>query len=232
MAAARVQELFVDDLCPSSSVAAGSKLTARFAGDGRAITVRSDRRVVVKGSLTSDSGDGIRGARVCALTRAISPGQPYVVADVAKTRGDGTYTLRLAPGPSRDVFVNRALEGPVLMRAGLGTKARVRPTFKIKSGDKSKVRRRRGGSASAGSCPRPSCDGRIVKVQAKVGKRALAGLPRRSGPTTSACTGPGSSSARPVDAPAISSGSGSRSSATTPTTRDRRRCEASSSARD
>ena len=54
-----------------------------------------------------------------------------MVADVAKTRGDGTYTLRLPPGPSREVFVNRALDGPVLMRAGLSTKARVRPTFKI-----------------------------------------------------------------------------------------------------
>ena len=163
------QELFVDDLCPSSSVAAGSNLTARFAGDGKAITVRSDRRVVVKGSLTSDSGDGIRGARVCALTRAISPGQPYVVADVAKTRGDGTYTLRLAPGPSRDVFVNRALDGSVLMRAGLSTRARVRPRFKVI--DKSQVEN--GGTIRfRGKLPAPSCDGRIVKVQAKVGKRA------------------------------------------------------------
>ena len=112
------QELFVDDLCPSSSVAAGSNLTARFAGDGKAITVRSNRRVVVKGSLTSDSGDGIGREGLCPDARDL-PGQPYVVADVAKTRGDGTYTLRLAPGPSRDVFVNRALDGPVLMRAGL-----------------------------------------------------------------------------------------------------------------
>ena len=84
-------DVFVDDLCPTSSVAAGSRLSGRFAGDGRTVTVRSDRRVAVEGVLTSDSGDGIRaGARACALTRVLAPGEPYRVADVAKTRGDGT----------------------------------------------------------------------------------------------------------------------------------------------
>ena len=163
-------DVFVDDLCPSSSVAAGSRLSGRFAGDGRTVTVRSDRRVAVEGALTSDSGDGIRGAKVCALTRALAPGEPYRVADVAKTRGDGTYKLRLPPGASREVFVDRALEGAVLMRAGLRTNARVRPTFQIKSGGNSRT----GGGGRIrfrGKLPGPGCDGRIVKVQAKVGKR-------------------------------------------------------------
>jgi len=163
-------DVFVDDLCPTSSVAAGSRLSGRFAGDGRTVTVRSDRRVAVEGVLTSDSGDGIRGARVCALTRALAPGEPYRVADVAKTRGDGTYKLRLPPGASREVFVDRALEGAVLMRAGLRTNARVRPTFQIKSSGNSRTR---GGGRIRfrGKLPGPGCDGRIVKVQAKVGKR-------------------------------------------------------------
>ena len=163
-------DVFVDDLCPTSSVAAGSRLSGRFAGDGRTVTVRSDRRVAVEGVLTSDSGDGIRGAKVCALTRALAPGEPYRVADVAKTRGDGTYRLRLPPGASREVFVDRALEGAVLMRAGLRTKASVRPTFQIKSGGNSRTR---GGGRIRfrGKLPGPGCDGRIVKVQAKVGKR-------------------------------------------------------------
>jgi len=163
-------DVFVDDLCPTSSIAAGSRLSARFAGDGRRVTVRSDRRVAVEGVLTSDSGDGIRGARVCALTRVLAPGEPYRVADVAKTRGDGTYRLRLPAGASREVFVDRALEGAVLMRAGLRTKAKVRPSFQIKSGGNSRTR---GGGRIRfrGKLPGPGCDGRIVKVQAKVGKR-------------------------------------------------------------
>ena len=68
------------------------------------------------------------------------------------------------------MFVDRALEGAVLMRAGLRTNARVRPTFQIKSSGNSRTR---GGGRIRfrGKLPGPGCDGRIVKVQAKVGKR-------------------------------------------------------------
>jgi hypothetical protein len=132
--------------------------------------VRSDQPARVTGRLTTDSGDGIGAAKVCALTQVTLAGEPYKVADTAKTHSDGSYTLRLPPGASRKVFIDRPFGDQVLMRAGLETQASVRPSFtvtptgkaEIKDGDRLRFR---------GHLPGPGCDGRIVKVQAKIGKR-------------------------------------------------------------
>jgi hypothetical protein len=164
------EDVFVDNICPESSLGAGSKLRARFAGAEKRVRLRSTDRPVVVGTLTSDSGDGIGGSKVCALTRVALPGQPYEVADVAKTRADGSYRLRLPAGASRKVFVDRVFEGEVLMRDGLRTEASVRPSFRIKPGGEAEIET--GGRLRfRGKLPGPGCEARVVKVQAKIGKR-------------------------------------------------------------
>ena len=164
------EDVFVDNLCPASRLGAGSKLRAHFVGGKKSVRLRSDDRPVVVGALTTGSGDGIAGSKVCALTRVALPGQPYEVADVAKTRADGTYRLRLPAGASRNVFVDRAFEGEVLMRDGLQTQASVRPSFEVKPGGKGEVENGRR-LRFRGKLPGPGCEARVIKVQAKIGKR-------------------------------------------------------------
>jgi hypothetical protein len=165
------REVFVDDLCPSSRVGAGAKLRARFSPGKRKAVVRSDQRARVRGTLTSDSGDGIGGATVCALTQVALDGGAYEVADTDTTRADGRYSLRLPPGPSRDVFVHRAFEDQVLARHGLKLASKVRPTFQISPTRNGGPVGRGGRLRFKGALPGPKCASRSVKVQAKVGKR-------------------------------------------------------------
>ena len=165
------RQVFVDDICPSSRIGAGAELGGRL-GSGKArATVRSDKRARVEGKLTSDSGDGIRGAKVCALTHVKLEDGAYEVADTDTTGAGGRYSLRLPPGPSREIFVHRVFGDEVLARHGLELTARVRPAFEISPGAKSERVEQGGRLRFKGSLPGPNCTGRSVKVQAKVGKR-------------------------------------------------------------
>jgi hypothetical protein len=165
------REVFVDDLCPSARVGAGARLAAGFSSGGRRTLVRSDQRARLRGRLTSDSGDGIGGAKICALTHVDLDDGPYEVADTATTRADGSFSLRLPPGPTREVFVHRVSGDQVLARHGLRVEAKVRPSLEILP-DRKDGRVGRGGRLRfKGALPGPGCAGRSVKVQAKVGKR-------------------------------------------------------------
>lgn len=165
------RDIFVDDLCPSSAVGAGSDLSARFRGGNATVRLRSDQRPQLKGTLTSDTGDGIGGAKICALTRVKLAGEPYKVADTATTSANGRYKLRLPAGASREVYVDRVFGDAVLARAGLSTEASVRPSLEV-SPPKKQGRLKQGQRLRfSGKLPGPGCAGRVVKVQAKVGKQ-------------------------------------------------------------
>ena len=165
------RNVFVDDVCPASSVGGGSKLSAKFRRGKARAKVRSDQRARLRGRLTSDSEGGIGGAKVCALTRVDRAGERYVVAKTTTTGNRGGYSLRLPPGASRKVYVHRVFGDDVLARHGLSIKARVRPSFEVAP----KKKRGRVGQGERlrfrGKLPGPSCGSRVVKVQAKVGKR-------------------------------------------------------------
>jgi hypothetical protein len=110
------------------------------------------------------SGAGA-GAIVCALSRVA--GGPVVVDATATTAADGSYALRLAPGPSREVFVHYVVGDSVIARHGLEltSAARpalsVRPTHGVRNHDRLYF---------SGQLPGPACADRVVKVQAKLGK--------------------------------------------------------------
>ncbi len=165
------QEVFVDNLCPTSEVGAGSDLSGGFKKGRKTARVHSNERARVVGKLRSDSGDGIADAKVCALTRVQMPGAPFEVADTAKTRSDGRYVLRLPAGASREVVVDRAFGNEVLSRPGLAVRSSVKPTFEVKPRKQGRIGANQRLRFS-GRLPGPACDGRIVKIQAKVSKRA------------------------------------------------------------
>ena len=120
---------WVDNACPGSAVAGGTALSAGFGADGGAsVTVRSDRRAMVRGRL---GGVGA-GATICALTRTHSPGAPIVVGATTTTGADGVFAIELPPGPSRDVFVHYADGDRVVARHGLVRRSIVRPTLVAK----------------------------------------------------------------------------------------------------
>jgi hypothetical protein len=157
--------VWVDNACPGSAVGGGTALGAGFGPDAAATTtVRSDRRAVIRGRL---AGAGA-GATICALTRTHIANSPIVVAATATTGADGAYALELPPGPSRDVFVHYAHGERVVARHGLSQRSIVRPTLVVRPnhgvrrGDRLRF---------SGRVPGPSCAGRVVKVQARIGKR-------------------------------------------------------------
>jgi hypothetical protein len=163
--------VFVDDVCPESPIGTGTRLSATFAHGKRRSVGSSEHRRRINGKLESDTGEGIAGATICALTHTRREGAPYVIADTARTRGTGAYSLLLPGGPSRKVYVHAVVDDSVLAVHGLAADSTVRPTFVIRpgadgppltTGDRLRFR---------GRLPGPSCRKRVVKVQAKVGKR-------------------------------------------------------------
>ncbi len=167
----QTREVFVDDLCPASSVGGGSSVSAFFPKGKDRLEVRSDHEGRLKGKLGSGPGAGVAGATICVLTRADLAGEPYEVAATATTDENGRFELRLPPGPNRTLYVHRVFGDQILARHGLSLASKVRPSLEIKprtkgnrveDGDRLKFK---------GELPGPGCDRRVVKVQAKIGKK-------------------------------------------------------------
>jgi hypothetical protein len=156
------RSVWVDNACPGSAVGAAA-LDAGFGGKPSA-TVRSSRGAVVSGRA---AGAGA-GATVCALTRIRVAGSPVLVAATAATETGGRYAIELPPGPSRDVFVHLAFGDRVVARHGLALRSVVRPAFAVRPRRRVANRDR---LRFAGTLPGPACGGRLVKVQARLGKR-------------------------------------------------------------
>lgn len=158
------REVWVDNVCPGSAVAGGTTLEAGFGEGEPEILVRSDRAAVVRGRLTG----AVAGATVCVLTRVRADGAPIVVAATGITTADGSYAIALPPGPSRDAFVHYAVGDQVLARHGLSLRASARPSLRV-----SPRRGLRNGRRLhfSGRLPAPSCAERVVKVQARLGRR-------------------------------------------------------------
>ena len=108
------------------------------------------------------------GATVCALTRTRIAGAPIVVGALATSGPDGRYELELrARDPGREVFVHHAFGDRVIARHGLGVRSIVRPTLAVDPGQ-ARVGDR---LDFTGTLPGPACGDRLVKVQARIGKR-------------------------------------------------------------
>jgi hypothetical protein len=156
--------VWVDNACPGSTVGAGTELTAGFRGGASVVTTRSDRPSTIRGRLR-DAG---AGAIVCALTRIRTKGAPVVVGATTTTDQNGDYAIRLPGGPGRAVFVHYADGDRVVARHGLRRRSIVRPTVRVRPNHGV----RRGDRLYfSGALPGPACAERVVKVQARIGRR-------------------------------------------------------------
>jgi hypothetical protein len=156
--------VWVDNVCPGSAAPA-TELSAGFAG-APSVTVRSDRSALLSGRVSAPSGP-VGGATVCALTRIRIAGRPIVVGATATSGTDGRYELELPPGPGREVFVHLAYGDRVLARHGLTVRSTARPALAVEPRRAQAEDR----LSFTGTLPGPACADRVVKVQARIGKR-------------------------------------------------------------
>ena len=159
------RKVWVDNACPASAVGGGTALSAGFEnGDANETLVYSDGRATVRGRV---AGAGA-GATVCALTRVLLDGQPIVVGATGVTGADGSYAIELPAGPNREVYVHYVVGDNVIARHGLIARSTARPSLAVRPNHGV----RRGDRLYfSGTLPAPSCFDRVVKVQARIGKR-------------------------------------------------------------
>lgn len=157
------RSVWVDNACPSSSIDGGDALSAGFDAGNTEALVRSDEAGVVRGSLAGAPA----GASVCALTRVLVDGSPIIVAAVATTAPGGGYAIELPPGASREVFVHHVVGDSVVARHGLTLRASAHPTLEVEP----RRARSRSRLRFSGRLPGPACFDRVVKVQARLGRR-------------------------------------------------------------
>ncbi len=158
--------VWVDNACPGSPVGGGDQLTAGWADGGAGTVVHSDEPGTVRGRLTGAAGP-IAGATVCVLTRTLIDGYPIVVSAIGSSGADGRYAIELPPGPGREVFVHNAYGDRVIARHGLRLRSIARPTLAVSP----RRARPRDRLRFSGVLPGPACRDRVVKVQARIGRR-------------------------------------------------------------
>jgi hypothetical protein len=160
------RSIWVDNACPGSAVGGADRLTAGWAEGAARAVVHSDEPGIVRGQLTGPAGP-IAGATICVLARTLIAGYPIVVAAVGTSGADGRYAIELPPGPGREVFVHHAYGDRVIARHGLSLRSIARPTLTVSPGRA----RPRDRLRFSGALPGPACLDRVVKVQARIGRR-------------------------------------------------------------
>lgn len=159
----------VDNRCPVSAVH-GARLRARFAGGGTSTRVRSDESARVVGRLTGSDGTPISGAQVCVATRALRPASAEGFMATPVTEPDGTFSVRIPAGPSREIRVahwpgaERALERYLTLTTRAIPKLRLRPRRTLRNGERVRFR---------ASLPGPGAAGRRIEIQARADGRWL-----------------------------------------------------------
>ncbi len=161
----------VDNSCDDSTgTTVGSTLEAGLAkGDEkpRVTTVVSSKdSIQIKGSLSTPGGAPVQGANVCIYEQTSGVREDRAIADIVHTKANGTFLSRIDPGPSREVYVDYRHSNLVLEKH-LNLGATSSPVLKIR-----KKHVRNGKSMRfKGSIPGPYSAGRIVTMQARVGKK-------------------------------------------------------------
>lgn len=158
------RRVWIDNACPASPVGGGTGVSAGFGRGEDSALVASDERAVVRGRVP---GAGA-GATVCALTRVLLAGEPIVVGATATTAADGSFAIELPAGPSREVYVHFVVGDRVLAHHGLVVRASAHPTLDVTPDHGVRNHDR---LHFSGALPGPGCFDRVVKVQARLGKR-------------------------------------------------------------
>ncbi len=162
--------IHVDNSCPSSG---GARATAIDAGlkagtsPARAsIRLRSHKPADVLGRL---SGPGpVGGATVCLYEQVDLPGDGRELVDTGRVRSDGTFSLDVEPGPSRNFDVVYRYNNETVERVHLYLNSVVAPAFRVvgrtslRNGQNVRFR---------GALPGPNAEGRGISLQARAGRK-------------------------------------------------------------
>jgi 5-hydroxyisourate hydrolase-like protein (transthyretin family) len=159
----------VDNSCPGSggisaaSLDAGADVRGKLT-DRAALT--SNDRPVVRGALRDGAGNPVPGATVCVYqTIDLVDASRELVSEVT-TQGNGRFATRLDTGPSRELdLVYRYNDG--VLRDDVELDSAAIPALAIAR------KRLSNGQAErfSGQLPGPNAEGRVVALQARVGRK-------------------------------------------------------------
>lgn len=178
--------LSVDNTCTDSQGAqrgTAAALSAGFenpsGGQSRSLVVNSTQGAKLTGDLHGAGGGPVAGASICLYEQIDAPAEIRQLSQVTKTRSDGGFSLQLPAGPSRGYDVFYRSNDHTLQQGGLDLQSIVVPTLAVgpnTAAARVSARRGRGkirnGQAArfTGRIPGPYAEGRVVSVQALVGR--------------------------------------------------------------
>jgi hypothetical protein len=151
----------VDNSCTASTVPGGSRLSAVFRRNHRAVVrVKAGQGALLTGRLTDGAGNPVAGAVLCTR-EAVGRGRLAAVGTVT-TDANGRYRYRVSPGPNRRLEVGyrydrNQIESGALFKSRLQPKLKLWPKRRTSNGKRIRM---------YGSIPGPRRGGRIVILQA------------------------------------------------------------------
>lgn len=138
----------VDNLCPISDLAGGTRLGARLR--------RSRRGATVSGRLLDADGRGVAGASICIATRIRLPALAERVVATPASDANGRFQARIPDGASREVRVaywpdaKAAIERYRRLEVRARPRLRVRPRHTLHNGQRARFQARLAGPARSG----------------------------------------------------------------------------------
>jgi hypothetical protein len=157
------QDVVTDNSCPSSPVAGGATLGARFAPHaGLRATITSRQRIRVSGRLRNQDGGAVPGALICVQTRLAARGSAFRLIKTDLTDRSGAFSIRLPFGGSRAVRVEYRYDF-LQLRKELRLSVHARPSFHVRPHRS----QNEGVIHFRGKVPGPRNDNRVVVLQAR-----------------------------------------------------------------
>jgi len=157
-------EILVNNLCPASSVAGASRITAGFAGNKlteRTLPFR--HKALIRGRLLDAAGQPVRGAQVCIQAHTDLPGRAFHLAATTTTNENGGWSYKTNRGPSR-LFRIAYRYGSFETGEALALHIRSRSTLHL-STHRTPIHKK---VYFTGELPGPSCAGRTAYVTVTV----------------------------------------------------------------
>jgi hypothetical protein len=161
--------VYVDNSCPASGARQAAHLEsgADVAGKLRSQTsVRSNQATVIRGSLTTSSGDAVSGATVCVYEKIDLADSSRELVAKPTTQSNGRFAAKLDPGASRKVelvyrYNAKTLEDTIKLDSTVVPTLRLEER-RVHNGQKAHFK---------GGLPGPNSDNRAVALQARVGRK-------------------------------------------------------------